>query len=381
MSKRSALFPILFLALCVRGFAAPSPEQLSSLDETIQSLVDSGKLVGAQIVVGRGPRILMDESFGVRSVEDDTPINGDTLCCIGSCSKPIAAAVVLSLVDDGELDLTTPIDKWLPEFEDLDLEDGKADRAPNLGELLSHQAGIYSQKKGMTRRQGRWIRDFKLSLEESVKGIAGEPLIAAPSTEYAYSGAGYCVLGRVAEVAVDKDFEVLLKETLTSPLGMSRTTYFPASEDKNLATGSQGGKPSGSTPHLSKPFNLPLIGGSLYSTASDSAKFHLAVLKQEASGEELLLSAEQFEQYTTPYSDKSSYAFGWNTTVRNEKLFGLGHSGALASSRGLFQVNRKSGVYFALVYTIADPRESGEVGRHLNEATRPVYFSNSDSPK
>jgi CubicO group peptidase (beta-lactamase class C family) len=172
----------------------------------------------------------------------------------------------------------------------------------------------------MTRQQSRWIRDFRLSLERSVKEIAKEPLYAKPGDEYAYSGAGYCVLGRV-EVTTEQSFEELLQARLNEPLNLKHTSYFPSRENKNVAFGSVNGDINKTTPHLSYPFKLPLIGGSLYSTAGDSAVFLQSVLKQATSGEEVLMTADQFEAYTTPCSDNQRYAFGWSQMMGRKAVW------------------------------------------------------------
>ena len=180
------------------------------------------------------------------------------------------------------------------------------------------------------------------------------------------------MLGRVAEVATEKSFEALLQSRMCEPLEWTHTSYFPSSSNKNVASGSVNGSISKSTPQLSEPFNLPLIGGSLYSTAAESAVFLQAVLKQATKGDEVLMSSKQFESYTTPYSEKSGYAFGWNQLKANGNVFGLGHSGALASSRALFQINLESGIYLAILYTVSDPGQSIEVGQALSQAFGPV---------
>ena len=353
-------------------FSAPPQGMLDRVSERIQSLVDEGKLVGCQVAVGQDENVLVSGHYGVRSKIDQTAVDSETMFCIGSCSKPIASAVVMTLVDDEVVELDKGIDSWLSAFGKLKTAEGEPSRSPTMAELLSHQGGIYSQKKGMNGRQARWIRDFRLTLEESVDAISKEPLLARPGTEYAYSGAGYCVLGRVAEVAADKSFEDLLRSRLCEPLGLKRTSFFPEKDDGNVAAGSVNGKISRTTPHLSEPFNLPLIGGSLYSTAGDCAVFLQAVLKQVKSGEEALMSSDQFESYTTPYSDKKNYAFGWSTMRANGEAFGLMHSGALASSRALFQVNHQTGIYVVILYSLADPSETPAVGRALGQVIRPL---------
>ena len=191
----------------------------TKLYELVERLIAEGSVAGAQVAVGTGDQPLVAKSFGVVSVESRRPVNHETRFCIGSCSKMFAAAVVVSLASQGELDLDQPIDRWFKDFQAPRLGDGEnASRAPTLRELLCHRAGIYSQRNEMTPAQVRWIRDFKTPLSESAAGIAREPLSSEPGTEYAYSGAGYCVLGRVAEVATNRSFDELLGKTGGGPI-------------------------------------------------------------------------------------------------------------------------------------------------------------------
>ena len=84
------------------------------------------------------------------------------------------------------------------------------------------------------------------------------------------------------------------------------------------------------------------------------------------------MSAEQFEAYTTPYSDKQRYAFGWSQMMANGKPFGISHSGSLASSRALFHINLEKDVYLSLLYTISDFSEFNEIRQRMSNAIRPV---------
>lgn len=370
--KRIVLFFLAFLWMPLCAKASPTAAQLDRAVEGLQSLIDEGVLVGAQLAIGHEEQILLNKNFGIRSIEDDRLVDSETMFCIGSCSKPIASAVVMTLVDDGILSLDKGIDKWLPSFGNLKTSDGASSRAPTMAELLNHHSGIYSQKKGMTRRQSRWIRDFRLTLKESVDGIARESLYAMPGFEYAYSGAGYCVLGRVAEVAADQSFEKLLQSRVCEPLELEHTSYFPAHKNKNVATGSIRGKINRTTPHLWKPFQFPLVGGSLYSTSTDSIVFLQSVWKQSSTHEEILMSRDQFQDYTTPLSDEQRYAFGWGQMMADGKPFGISHSGALASSRALFQINLEKDVYLALLYTVSGNGSMDEVKRGIGNAVRPI---------
>jgi len=368
-------FNILLLVLVFASAQAaePNAKDLKNLESKFSALLDDRVLVGAQLIVGRNNTILLERNYGVRSVTDETPVDADTRFCIGSCSKPYTSACIMALVQDNKLELDHAIDAILPQFGNLTIEDtGSSTRAPTLRELLCHRAGIYSQKMRMSRRQSKWIRDFSLTLEQSVNGIAKEKLIASPGELYAYSGAGYCVIGRLAEAATKKSFEQLMQENICAPLDLKRTTYFPQTDDANVASGSINGKPNPATPHLTRAFKLSLIGGSLYSTARDSSRFAQMIIKQARLGDRIIHTPSTFNELIKPHYKNQRYGMGWTLTVENGKTIELRHTGSLASSRAIFRINLKIGVYGIALYTISNPSASKPIGRALGRSISAV---------
>jgi CubicO group peptidase (beta-lactamase class C family) len=369
------IFTIAILLLSITT-AYCQAKNLESLESTVVDLVRSDKILGVQLLIGKGGQILLERHFGVLSANDVSSVNAETQFCIGSCSKPLASATILTLVHDKRLNLDTPINTLLPEFDNIEVAGrGTADRNPSLRELLSHRGGLYSQKLGMNKRQTRYIRDFKLTLEDAVKGIANESLISIPGTDYAYSGAGYCILGRVAEVGTNQSFEALFQAKIAQPLKLYRTTYFPNPSDPNIATGSANGKLNPQTPHLSKPFNLPLIGGSLYSTARDSARFARMVINKGSLEKNEILSKPSWDDYTQLHFEGKVYGLGWTLKMNNRRTIEVSHTGALASSRASFRINLESGVFAIALYTLTDPSVSADTGRRLNAAISAVTSS------
>ena len=356
-------------AIVFLGSLLPTLVFSNPIDSVLDRLMKDGQIVGAQVYIGEDDITVFERNYGIRSIDDKTPINSETLFCIGSCSKPYASAVILSLVEMGELDLQSPVSEILPAFSHPKIaRTGKTSRPPNLLELLSHRGGIYSQKQGMNRRQARWIRDFGVSLAESVDGISKEPLLSQPGTEYAYSGAGYCILGRVAEAQTGNSFEEILQERIGQPLSFRRTTYFPKREDRNIASGSlnQGINPA--TPHLSKPFRLPLIGGSLYSTVQESSRFARMILQRGRFGEASVLAPDSLASYLSLPFNGQPYGLGWSIREENGRATEISHTGSLASSRASMHINLDNGRYGLVFYTLANPAQSREITQRLNQA-------------
>jgi CubicO group peptidase (beta-lactamase class C family) len=367
------------LAALALPHGAAAEDAWRPLAGALEKAVADGQVIGAQIAVTDRKAILLVASFGRLAPGSPAKVDEDTLFCIGSCSKPVAAACVLALADRKVLDLDARVDKLVSAFARMQVEGGgAARRAPTLRELLSHRGGIYSQRDGLTRPQRRAIRDFTLTLEQSVGIIARQKLLAQPGESYAYSGAGYCVLGRAAEVAAGKSFELVLRESLARPLGMTRSTWFPSPAEKNVALG--GRKTAGrieadpQAPHVQgAALRLPLIGGGLYSTARETAAFARMMLNEGRAGGKEVLSAAYREASRRQYPDQS-YGLGWHlafSEAKAERAVALSHTGALASYRSVIKIDLAGGHALVAHWTLADPA-SGEgvkrVGRQLDRA-------------
>lgn len=347
------MFRTCTISLLVILFANIVPAATSDdVAESIADLVREQQIVGAQLVLGDIRNVLMRRSFGTRNVSERQAVNDDTLFCIGSCSKMLAAAVVMTLVADGKLELDVPIDRWLSDFSVLK-------HPPTLRQLLCHRAGIYSQRDRMTPRQIRWIRDFRLTLKESVEGIAREKLMGEPGAQYRYSGAGYCVLGRVAEVAAGKPFEQLLQERICHPLRMKNTTFFPPADRRNMAVGHLESEDrfvvATNTPHLlGASLKLPLVGGSIYSTTSDLARFAQMMLNRGRHEGRPIIQPKLWSEMAGRQSPRSGGGYGFGIGVRtneSQRPMVLSHGGALSGSYSYMIMNLQTGRFGLVTYT------------------------------
>lgn len=344
------------------------PEVGDQLLDVIQDGIERNSVVGAQIAIGTSDELVLSRSFGVVAPGSEQPVDRQTLFCIGSCSKPLVSALVMTLVDAGLLSLDEPISNWLAEFSGLHDRDGNAvERAPTMRELLAHRGGIYSQRNQLTPAQTRAIRDFRLTLEESVAIISRQPLIAVPGESFHYSGAGYCVLGRVAEAAAKQSIEELLQNHLCEPLELTRTTWFPAADDDNVAAGgfSSNGRVRihPQSPHLlGAELRLPLVGGSIHSTAEETARFAMMMLNHGRCGEHEILSPRAFRELTRrQYPDGAAYGLGWSLLESDDgRIVALTHGGALFSSRSLLFVDLAHGDCVVVHWTLSDP-QAGDI--------------------
>ena len=180
---------------------------------------------GAMMLVHRG-EVVFREGFGVADIESKQPFLPSAPCRIASVTKPHTATLLIKMVAEGKVDLDVPIDRYLPEFRGVTVRDqGPARRAPTLRECLSHTAGFPGN---IALRRGTLLQELQGSLEEGVASLAKRGLDAEPGTRYAYSGLGFMVAARVAEVASGWSFADWMERELFRPLGMQTATFTPS---------------------------------------------------------------------------------------------------------------------------------------------------------
>ena len=338
--------------------SAQESKKEDGLAKVLKPFVDQKFLAGAVVLVADKEKIVDVETVGYADVEDNTLMGNDTLFWIASMSKPITAAALMLLVDEGKLKLDDPIDKYLPEFKDLWLtvEHGKdkmtlkrPGKMPTIRQCLSHTSGM----------------PFKSALEQptldhvvlrdAVRSYAITPLVSEPGTKYLYSNAGINTAGRIIEVVSGMPFETFLEKRLTAPLEMKDTTFFPNEQQvKRLAksykpnmakTGLESQKITFLTYPLTDKNRQPMPGGGLFSTATDCGHFCQMLLNDGKYKGKKFLSEEAVRELSkrqTPESVKESYGLGF--AIGGDTF---GHGGAYATN---MSIDRKRGLI--LVYMV-----------------------------
>ena len=269
------------------------------LEEIVETAVARGDAPGVVAAVGRG-----DEGYvaaaGVMAA-GGPPMRSDTLFRIASITKPVTAAVVLSLAEDGLLGLEEPVDRLLPELADrrvLRRPDGpltdtiEAERAVTTRDLLTFTWG-FGMQGAMFMAPEPWpivtaVAERELGSfgppqpdttpePDTFMARLGElPLLAQPGERWLYS-AGSQVLGVLAARAAGAPFGDVMRERVLAPLGMDDTAFY-ASDTSRLATAYErrDGELAVSDPpdgQWSRPPRFPDGAGGLVSTAEDLLRF------------------------------------------------------------------------------------------------------------
>lgn len=134
---------------------------------------------------------------------------------LASCSKWLSAALVMTFVDEGKLQITDSIGKFLPVM----TANGKG--AVTIAQCLSHTTGI---KGGSVKESKEW-KNKSGSMNEVIEAIAKQPVESAPGASFHYSSVGLQLAAAVIEKISGKNFETLFAERIARPCGMTQTDF------------------------------------------------------------------------------------------------------------------------------------------------------------
>jgi N-acyl-D-amino-acid deacylase len=204
-----------------------SPE-LARLDELLETLIRQDQLPGATVAVARQGRLVFARGFGYSDVEQQEPMQPDSLLRIASISKPITAVAVLQLVDRGSLELSDrvfEIVKSQPHPPDAGVDPRLA--SITIEQLLQHTGGWDSNQSADPMFQSSSISqalgvDPPARQAEIISYMLGRPLDFDPGTRYGYSNFGYSLLGRVIEAVSGQSYEDYVRQSVLLPVGIER---------------------------------------------------------------------------------------------------------------------------------------------------------------
>lgn len=244
---------------------------------------------------------------GTTSIETGFPVTPDTLFQIGSISKIFTATLSMRLVEQGVLDLDTPVITWVP---DLPLADETARNTVTMRHLLSHTSGF----------EGDRFLDYGRGDDSLTRAIASFDTLAQwyePGTLWAYNNAGFYLAGRVIECATGKVFEDVLIEELFTPLGLKHTEILPEyAMTRPHSVGHSVDHEEGLSVY--RPFGFSRYvnaAGGIISSASDMLRFARMHLNDgEIDGEQIVSreSAREMREAIIPAdSPFRSYGIGW----------------------------------------------------------------------
>ena len=307
----------------------PTPdERVRLVPQTMLRYVETGELAGAVTLVARDGKVIEYDALGHSDLRTARPQQTNDLFWVASMTKPITAAAVLMLVDEGKLHLDDPVAQYLPAFQRSWMiaeqsEDHLLLRHPahpvTIRQLLNHTHGLAEIP---TPAAGT-------PLEEWVDEIARGPMLHEPGSAWKYGNASSNVLGPLVEVASGMPYQEFLQHRIFDPLGMKETTFFPDVAQMARLTKSYRLLPEGRgleevgisllKGDLSGRQRTIAPGAGLFSTAMDMWRFYQLLLDGGRYEGGRLVSAESVAEMTRVQTGELAAGFspgmGWGLGI------------------------------------------------------------------
>ncbi len=260
------------------------PDRTQRLMDVLRRDVASGRLPGAVAMVARRGQIALFEAVGLQDPTTGAPMQTDSIFRIYSMTKPVVSVAVMMLVERGQLLLSDPVSRWLPEFANQQVATANGlepVRNPaTVQDLLRHTAGLTYEFLGTSSVQQQYgqakIASRERTNAEFSQTLAAMPLQFQPGSVWAYSRATD-VLGRLVEVVSGQGLGAFLQSEIFGPLGMVDTGFAVPPEQHHRIAEPFAHDPDGGVPmKVLEPRQVPAMeggGGGLMSTAMDYTRF------------------------------------------------------------------------------------------------------------
>ncbi|MFD2921966.1 serine hydrolase domain-containing protein [Terrimonas rubra] len=288
---------------------------------------------GAVFMVAKKGKIVYRKAVGKANLELDVNMQTGNVFQIGSMTKQFTAVAILMLEEQGKLQLTDPVSKYVPGY--------PAGDKITIHHLLTHTSGIkdFTAMKSLSS-----IAQKEMSPEAMVNFFKDEPADFSPGERFSYNNSGYVLLGYIIELVSGNTYENFIQHNIFDKAGMKNSGY--ASDRKVIRNRAYGyhKKEHGYVNKNIISFSVPFSSGALMSTANDM------FLWQTALNKNLLLNANStqklFTSYTLAGGKPVYYGYGWhlrdiNGTASREhggSVFGFKSMGVYIPEKDIYVI-------------------------------------------
>jgi CubicO group peptidase (beta-lactamase class C family) len=314
MEKKRFIGIVLSLFMVSTGFFFQRCSQSlpPRIDDLVNDYVAHDQFMGTVLVAEKG-KVVFAKGYGLADVDRNRPNTPETKFKIGSITKQFTAMLVTQLVEEGRIRLENTISDFIPEFP------ADIGKVITVEMLLNHSSGL-RLPEGIEKYYYASKKDE--FLQEFIKQQSEEGLRFDPGKGYAYSNAGYYILGLIIEKVTGKSYEEVLREQILEPLSMGDTGCSRKGEVLENEAVSYAKLPDRTITwneemHSYDPGVVQFSAGSMYSTVGDLLKFSLAISSHK------LLSSPYTEIFLKMRNVKSRPPIPDISQEHAQELFGI----------------------------------------------------------
>ena len=265
MINNSIFYLFFLLTLC-----SYSQHNISNIDSLVSSRYGKNE-PGVSILVSKEGKSVYKNAFGLTSLKSMNKTTVNSVFQIGSITKQFTAVAILMLAEQGKLNVTDEIVKYLPIV-------SENWQGITIHQLLNHTSGIKNESlignKEFTSQE-------HLSPTELINYFKNKPLDFKPGDSFNYSNAGYILLGQIIETVSKQSYAEFIKNSIFKNIGMNSTFYGNSNsliENKTIGYRYLANKFT-SSPYMN--LSLAYSAGGILSTTEDLLKWHNALISND----------------------------------------------------------------------------------------------------
>ena len=335
----------------------PAMQLAGDVDAKLTKLTAEDKFSGA-VLIAKDGKVLWQKAYGNADREAKVANTLETRFRLGSMNKMFTSVAIAQLVQAGKLKYTDTLAQVLPDYPNQEVA-----KKITIDNLLTHTSGLGDFFGAEFDQKRESLHDLK----DYVPLFAAKPLQFEPGKGWAYSNAGFLVLGLVVEKVSGQNYYDYVKQHIYDVAGMKSSGSFPITQKvSNLAIGytreDDGGpfKPNTST----LPWRGSSAGGG-DSTVGDLLRFDQALRNNK------LVNAEQTRTITTGkaspprFPANAKYAYGFSDRNSGGDRI-VGHNGGAPGMNAQLDIHWNSG-YTVVVLSNLDPPAATEWAKYISD--------------
>ncbi len=331
-NKMNRIIRLQFLIVLIFSIQLAVAQTIESkIDSLLQPMFEEEE-PGGVFLVSKDCEPIYRKAFGKSNIELDVNMMPENVFQIGSITKQFTATAIMMLEEQGKLNLSDAISKYIPDY-------------PNgskitIHHLLTHTSGI----KDFTKMKSiMGIAKKDMTPKELVDFFKDETVDFLPGAQFSYNNSGYVVLGYIIELVSGNTYKDFIETNIFEKLEMNNSRY--ASDREIVKNRAYGYHNKGMfTNKMQVSLSIPYASGSLMSTVDDMLKW------QNAINDNLLLNEKTlqkvFTNYTLNNGDSINYGYGWHlknidgvpTREHGGSIFGFKSMGVYVPSLDIYVI-------------------------------------------
>lgn len=353
------------------------PQAAAQIDALVSAEQGAKKIPGVSIAVAFRDTLIYSKGYGLADLQHRVPVKTTTAFRTASVAKPLTAAGVMTLAEDGRLDLDGPIRKYCPAWPDTH---------PTITarQLLGHLAGVrHYSKAGESTGTTHYF-----SVGDTLALFKNDALLHEPGTKYSYSTYGYNLLGCVMEGASGTTYESFMRDRVFVPAGMTSTRLdrlYEIVPDRAagylMLTREALATLPASIHHIAKAgevynanlhdTSMKVPGGGLLSTAEDLVRFGIALNSGKLLKKETV--ERMWTEQKTADGSGTRYGLGFGVFPAVDGIRRVSHSGNQAGASSFLVILPEVGATYAIMTNLEDA-ELGTISRGIAGALRAAFM-------